>query len=106
MEDGEKVKPETDEEKLCFQLIKDLLISFLGALSWFITFTPADNKHPICLYYADTQEKFSPLLKDDNEQYRLIANNPLAGAWFFHFVCEMFIKHVLGVDSDHNGVRS
>ena len=24
LEDGEKVKPETDEEKLCFQLIKDL----------------------------------------------------------------------------------
>jgi hypothetical protein len=24
MEDGERVKPETDEEKLCFQLIKDL----------------------------------------------------------------------------------
>jgi len=23
MEDGEKVKPESDEEKLCFQLIKD-----------------------------------------------------------------------------------
>ena len=24
MEDGERVKPESDEEKLCFQLIKDL----------------------------------------------------------------------------------
>jgi hypothetical protein len=127
LEDGEKVKPETDEEKLCFQLIKDLdhvgghvkgsatskkymrneiwsLISFLGAPSWFITFAPADNKHPICLYYADTQEKFSPLLKDNNERYRLIANNPVAGARFFHFICEMFIKHVLGVDSDHDGV--
>ena len=99
LEDGEKVKPEMDEEKiLCFKLIKDLdhvgghvkgsatskkytrneiwsSISFLGAPSWFITFAPADNKHPICLYYADTQEKFSPLLKDDNERYRLIANN-------------------------------
>ena len=127
LEDGEKVKPENNEEKLCFQLIKDLdhdgghvkgsatskkymrneiwsLISFLGAPSWFITFAPADNKHPICLYYADTQEKFSPLLKDDNERYRLIANNPVAGARFFHFICKMFIKHVLGVDSDHDGV--
>jgi len=73
LEDGEKVKPETDEEKLCFQFIKDLnhvgghvkgsatskkymrneiwsLISFLGVPSWFITFAPADNKHPLCLY--------------------------------------------------------
>jgi hypothetical protein len=89
LEDGEKVKPETDEEKSCFQLIKNLdhvcghvkgsstskkymrnelwsLILFLGAPSS-ITFAPADNKHPICLYYADTQEKLSPLLKDDNE---------------------------------------
>ncbi|HMI78182.1 MAG TPA: helitron helicase-like domain-containing protein, partial [Ferruginibacter sp.] len=127
LEDGERVKTETDEEKLCFQLIKDLdhvgghvkdsatskkymrneiwsLISFIGAPSWFITFAPADNKHPICLYYADTQEKFSPLLKDNNERYRLIANNPVAGARFFHFICKMFIKHVLGVDSDHDGV--
>jgi hypothetical protein len=70
MEAGEKVTPETDEEKMCFQLIKDLdhvgghvkgsitskkymrneiwaLISFIGAPSWFITFAPADNKHPI-----------------------------------------------------------
>ena len=90
MEDGERVSPELDEEKLCFQLIKDLdhvaqnvkgstttkkymrneiwsLISFLGAPSWFITFSPADNKHPICLYFADKNEKFSPLLKDENE---------------------------------------
>ncbi len=70
MEDGERVKPESDEEKLCFQLIKDLdhvggfvkgstttkkymrneiwsLISFFGAPSWFVTFSPADVKHPI-----------------------------------------------------------
>ena len=80
------------------------LISFLGAPSWFITFAPADNKHPICLYYADTQERFSPLLKDNNERYKLIANNPVAGARFSHSVCEMFIKHVLGVDPDHDGV--
>ena len=62
MEDGERVKPE-DEEKFCFQLIKDLdhvgghvkgsttskkymrnenwsLISFAGVPSWFITFSP------------------------------------------------------------------
>src|SRR5437660_10353935 len=69
MENGEKVTPETDDEKLCFQLIKDLdhvgghvkgsltnkkymrneiwsLISAVEAPSWFITFSPADNMHP------------------------------------------------------------
>jgi hypothetical protein len=43
------------------------LILYLDAPSWFITFAPTDNKHPICLYYAETQEKFSLLLKDNNE---------------------------------------
>jgi hypothetical protein len=127
MEAGEKVTPETDEEKMCFQLIKDLdhvgghvkgsitskkymrneiwsLISFVGAPSWFITFAPADNKHPISLYFADTEQKFQPKLRDYNERYRLIAHNPVAGARFFHFISEMFIKHVLGFGEDHPGV--
>jgi hypothetical protein len=128
MEDGEKVTPETEEEKICFQLIKDLdhvgghvdgsvtvkkhmrneiwsLISFLGAPSWFITFSPADVKHPICLYYADTQEVFQPELKrSHDERYRLIAHNPVAGARFFHFMCQIFIRHILGIGADHPGI--
>jgi len=127
MEDGERVTPETDEEKQCFQLIKDLdhvgghvkgsltskkymrneiwsLISFLGAPSWFITFAPADIKHPICLYFADTGETFQPELKGYDDRYRLIAQNPVAGARFFHFMCEIFIKHILGVGTDHRGL--
>jgi hypothetical protein len=82
---GERVKPETDAEKNCYQVISDLdhvagnvhgsitskkymrneissLISYLGAPSWFITFSPADNKHPICLYYANTKEQMYPQL--------------------------------------------
>ena len=127
MTEGERVKPETEEEKLCFKLINDLdhvnghvsgsitqkkymrneiwsLISYFGAPSWFITFSPADNMHPISLYFADTQETFSPELRPDNERYRLIAENPVAGARFFHFVVEMFIKHVLGVKQNHPGL--
>ena len=126
LENGEHIVPETDEEKLCFQLIKDLdhvgghvkgsltnkkymrneiwsLISFVGAPSWFITFSPADTKHPISLYYADMAETFNPKLRNYDERYRLIANNPVAGARFFHFMCEMFIKHILGVGTNHPG---
>src|SRR5882762_2912884 len=69
------------------------LISYFGAPSWFITFSPADNIHPISLYFADTQERFSPELRPENEHYRLIAENPVAGARFFHFIAEMFVKH-------------
>jgi hypothetical protein len=127
MTSGERIKPETEEEKNCFQLINDLdhignhvdgsitkkkfmrneiwsLISYKGAPSWFITFAPADNKHPISLYFADTQETFSPALRGYDDRYRLIANNPVAGARFFHYMSEMFIKHVLGVGTNHPGL--
>ena len=83
MKDGEHVTPKTDAEKSCFQLIKDLdaisgkmhcstmnkkymrseiwsLINFLGAPSWYITLSPADIQHPICIYYAGTDEEFKP----------------------------------------------
>ena len=124
---GDRMKPTTVEEKKCFQIISDLdhvagnvkgsitlkkylrnevwsMISYLGAPSWFITFTPADVNSPICLYYADNKETFHPKIRPPNECYRLIANNPVAGARFFHFVVEMFIKHVLGVGSNHSGL--
>jgi Helitron helicase-like domain at N-terminus len=88
---------------LCFKLINDLdhvnghvpgsitqnknmrneiwsLISYIGAPSWFITFPPTDNMHPISLYFADTQKTFSPKLRPENERYKLIAENPVAGA--------------------------
>jgi hypothetical protein len=126
MTDGERVKPETEAEKACFQVIHDLdhigrhvegsitnkkymrneiwsLISYKGAPSWFITFSPADNRHPICLYFADTKEEFSPSIRGSDECYRLIANNPVAGAHFFDFMVKAFIEHVLGVGQKHQG---
>jgi len=69
-----------------------------------ITFSPADNMHPISLYFADTQETFRPELRPENERYRLIAENPVAGARFFHLMVVMFIKHVLGVNQEHPGL--
>jgi len=122
----ERVIPETQEEKDCYQLLKDIdhvgghvmgsmtnkkymrneiwsLISFIGAPSWFITFAPADNLHPISLYWADTKEEFRPEIKDYNERYRIMSKNPIASARFFHFLCELFIKDVLGVGADHRG---
>ena len=128
MEDGERILPASDEEKQCFQLLKDLdhvggqvngsitskkymrneiwsLISFIGAPSWFITFAPADTKHPISLYFADTKETFDPcIIREHDERYKLIAQNPVAGARFFHFMSQMFIKHVLGVGENHPGL--
>lgn len=36
------------------------LVAHLGAPFWYITLSPADIKHPICLYYAGTNERFKP----------------------------------------------
>ena len=58
----------------------------------------------MCLYFADTNEMFKPELKGYDERYRLISQNPVAGARFFHHMCEMFIKHVLGVGTNHSGI--
>jgi hypothetical protein len=127
MSDGEIVKPSTEDESACFQLIRDLdhvdgkvsgsitskkymrseiwsLIAYLGAPVWYITLSPADSKHPICLYFADNKEKLDVALsRSEDERYRLIASNPVAGARFFHFMIKMFIRHVLGFEKDHHG---
>jgi hypothetical protein len=125
---GEHVKPSSNEEKECFRILHDLdhvnghvqgsktqrkymrdeiwaLTSYLGAPSWFVTFLPADVKHPIALYFAGTKQVFEPSMEyDSNEANRLISENPAAGARFFHVMVENFIKHVLGVDAGHEGL--
>ena len=126
---GERVKPETDAEKACFRILNDIdtvggrvkgsltskkymrnnvwsLISYAGAPSWFITLSPADINHPICIYFADKNIKFKPDLyfKKADEAYRLVTSNPVAAARFFHMMCENFIKHVLGFGKKHAGL--
>ncbi|TFK78823.1 hypothetical protein K466DRAFT_450924, partial [Polyporus arcularius HHB13444] len=117
------VKPETENERACFKVLNDLdhvaykvqgsitskkymhnkiwsLVSYLGAPSWFVTFA-ADIKHPIALYYADTDVSFVPKFRDQDEHLKLIPNNPVAGARFFKVMVDLFIKHVLGMGLDH-----
>src|SRR4030095_5686799 len=38
-----------------------------------------------------------------NTRYNLISKNPVAGARFFHFMCELFLTHILGVKSVNSG---
>ena len=127
MAGGEYVRPQTDAEKACFAVLDNLdhvgghvkgsltskkymrneiwsLISFTGAPLWFITLSPADSRHPICLYYADTGERFSPEVRLSQDRNRLIASNPVAAARFFDLIVKSFIKNVLGVDQNHLGL--
>lgn len=118
LEAGERVRPETDEERMCFSVMDQIehvgekvsgslagkknmrnelwsLIAFEGAPSWFLTLSPLDDKHPICLYWADHNIKFTPHIRNFNERARLIAKNPVAGARFFHFMVQLFVKCML-----------
>ena len=127
MASGEYVKPVTDEEKKCFTVLDNLdviggsvkgsitskkrmrneiwsLVAFKGAPSWFITFSPADNKHPICLYYADKDIHFKHNLRTLSERDLLVLSNPVAAARFFDYMVRMVIKHVLGVGELHPGL--
>ncbi|PPQ97805.1 hypothetical protein CVT26_012849 [Gymnopilus dilepis] len=125
---GEKVTPQTDDEKACFSLLNDIdhmgghvrgstttkkqrrnelwsLMAFKGAPLWFITFSPVDSKHPLCLYYAGTKLDWNPQLPSGSaERYQAIAQNPVAAARFFHFMVNAFIKHILGMRSEGNGI--
>ena len=123
MEAGEHISPKTEAEKNCFQIIHDLdaisgkmhgsttskkymrseiwsLINYLGSPSWYITLSPADIQHPICIYFADVKEKFTPTLPTYDERARLVCQNPVAGAQFFDFMVCTFLEDVLGVRAD------
>ena len=127
MAQGEHIKPETDSEKACFQVIRDLdhvagkmhgstttkkymrnqiwsLIARRSAPYWYITLSPADIQHPICIYFAQMNQEFKPDILPYDERLRAVCTNPVAGARFFHFLIQIFISEVLGVDSDHRGL--
>ncbi|KAF9050141.1 hypothetical protein BJ165DRAFT_1315916, partial [Panaeolus papilionaceus] len=118
---------ETDEEVKCFQVINNLdaisgkmhgsllskkhmrneiwsLVAAMGAPYWYITISPADNRHPLSIYFAGTSEAFNPIPLSSAERIRLICSNPVAGARFFHFMAETFITDVLGFDSGSRGL--
>jgi hypothetical protein len=124
---GEHMKADTEEQKACFRVINDLdhisghvdgsmtskkymrneiwsLIAHCGAPSWYITLSPADNKHPICVYFAETNTTFEPKILPNDERLRTVIKNPVASARFFDFVVNTFIESVLGVGTKHRGL--
>jgi hypothetical protein len=125
MNKNEVVKPETEEEQKCFKLIRDLdhvagpvkgsntskkwmrneiwsLIYHRGAPFWYITISPADVKHPLCIYFADKNEKFEVQILPYDE--RMICRNSVAGARFFDFLVKLFISDILGIDAKEAGL--
>ena len=129
-EKGDRLSPTNSAERLCFELLHHLehaqgfvpcsaaqkrkqrneiksLIFELGTPSFFITFSPADIKSPICLYYAGEKIDISainPKIPDACQRLRAIAQNPVAGARFFHLMVRLFIKHILRWQSGTDGL--
>ncbi|PPQ81451.1 hypothetical protein CVT26_007746 [Gymnopilus dilepis] len=125
---GEVVKPSSESEKLCFSLLNDIdhigghvdgslstkkqrrnelwsLMASKGAPMWFLTFSPADVKHPLCIYYAGKRLDYQPNIPlSAEERKNLISENPVAAARFFHFMVEAFIRNILGVGSEESGL--
>jgi hypothetical protein len=92
--------PQTRKEKECFSLLNQIeyveshvssslankkyqhnelwsLIAFKNALQWFMTLSPADNKHPLYLYLALHDIEFCPEIKDYAERQHLVTHNPV-----------------------------
>ncbi|XP_006461608.1 hypothetical protein AGABI2DRAFT_71666, partial [Agaricus bisporus var. bisporus H97] len=119
--------PQTEQEKECLDLLSDInhtgsnvhgsmtskqqmrneiwsLVKARGAPTWFITFSPADAKHPLSLYYAGDDVTFKLQIKTATERNKLISENPAAAAKCFNFLVNIFIKHVLGMDCENGGL--
>jgi hypothetical protein len=123
MKEGGKFIPKTRDEKDCFSLLDQIeyvggqvngslaskkfqrnelwsLVTFKNAPHWFITLSPADNKHPLCIYLASDDEMFSPRIKGYAERQHLVTRNPVACVRFFDYLVRLFIKHVCGWKED------
>lgn len=93
----------TDTEQQCFKLLHDLdvisayvdgsvtshkfmraeiwsLIIYLGAPMWYITLSPADINHPLCIYFAGTDVAFRPDFSQRAADIAKVIANPVAGA--------------------------
>ena len=73
------------------------VVEQIGAPTWFITVSPPEHRSPICLYYADTAIEINLDERTKEEARKLISQNPVAGARYFHFIVTMLIDLVLGM---------
>ncbi|KAF6748647.1 hypothetical protein DFP72DRAFT_771883, partial [Ephemerocybe angulata] len=123
LRNGGRFIPKTPEERKCATLMDQLdvvgghvagslarkkyqrgeiwsLINYLNAPAWFITISPADSKHPLCVHWASHDVVFKPEIKGYKERQNLITRNPVACARFFHHLVLLFIKYICGWSED------
>lgn len=123
LKNGGRFFPKTPEERRCATLMDQVdvvgnhvngslakkkhqrgeiwsLINFLNAPTWFITVSPADAKHPLCIHWASQDLEFKPEIKGYRERQHWVTRNPVACALFFDHLVKLFIKHLCGWSDD------
>lgn len=80
------------------------MLYFKGAPTWYITFAPADSRHPISLHMAGNNMTFKSSIMSESDRKRLLSNNQVASARFFHFMVKTFLKHILCVGEEKIGL--
>ena len=63
-----------------------------------------DQNNSISIYHGAEDTTIFPQISKKEEHNKLIGNNATVCAQFFNFMVDAFVKHVLGVDSDHEGL--
>ena len=63
-----------------------------------------DQNNPISIYHGTEDTTIFPQIFKKEEHTKLIGNNATVCAQFLKFMVDAFVKHVLGVDSGHEGL--
>ncbi|KAJ3519570.1 hypothetical protein NMY22_g13132 [Coprinellus aureogranulatus] len=62
------------------------------------------EEHPLCIYFASDNEKFTPDIGPEKERLLKICRNPVAAARFFHYMVNVFIVSLMGFGIDARGI--
>lgn len=96
----------TTQRKYQRNEIRSLIIEE-GVPTFFITFAPPPYKNRVCLYFCGERIDFEDPgaeLPEYQKRARAVARNPVACARFFHVLVQTFLKVVLRVNSDRDGL--
>ena len=95
--------PGSDFQRRSLQHEIRALMVKLGLPSFFITINPADYHHPLVLHFAGKKVNLDAPFEGDwitkEERARLVADDPVAAAKFFHYLVETWLECILGVNS-------
>ena len=80
--------------------IKALMLKY-GLPTFFVTINPNDIEHPLVMHFAGKQvnldDPFSNGWLPKAERAKILADNPVAAAKFFHTLIEIWLETIIGI---------